>query len=566
MFLSCLAGLAGMAFAVPAKPGLMKITQPDGTIVETTIVGDEHFHYYETSAGEILLRDEYGTLRPAVLGSDGELKAEGHITGHATPMAERSAILEAISDKRASILDAGMHRISPKPIPGSFPTTGKVKGLILLVEYQDVKLTPEATKEHYEQLCNQAGYSSNATYGSVLDYFVSQSDGKFTPEFDIFGPITLPHERAYYGATDNGLVNQFRDAALAADEMGLDFSVYDINEDYFIDFLFVIFSGHGEAQGGPYESVWPAMMDLSTHVFDYFDGLNLGVAACSCELKGASGTDLDGVATICHEFSHILGLPDIYDTSNQGSHGMCHYDIMDIGTYNDNLVTPSGYTAMDKYTLGWIEPIVLDSSAQDICLRPFNETHDAAFIVNPENPNEYYTLENRQKQGWDKGIPGHGLVISYCHYDKSVWAQNAVNAARSKYEHVRIVAADNVWSSKEADEAGDPYPGLADNTSLSATTVPAASWLSSGTAVPVEWGITNIRETPEGNILFDFQETAGIWNVAADGFGISVAGNAVNAPEGSVIYDIAGRRCATNVLTPGIYIVKTPAGCAKIKI
>lgn len=555
-----------MALAVPAKPGLMKITQPDGTVVETTIIGDEHFHYYETPAGEILLRDVDGTLRPAVISATGELEAKGQVTGSATPLSQRNAILEAIAKQRAARMDADIRRIAPKPIPSSFPTTGTVKGLILLVEYQDVKLTPEATKEHYEQLCNQAGYSSEATYGSVLDYFVSQSNGKFTPQFDIFGPITLPHERAYYGATDNGLVNQFRDAALAADEMGLDFSGYDINNDYFVDFLFVIFAGHGEAQGGPYESVWPAMMDLSTHVFDYFDGLNLGVAACSCELKGASGTNLDGVATICHEFSHILGLPDIYDTSNQGSHGMCHYDIMDIGTYNDNLVTPSGYTAMDKYTLGWIDPIVLDSSRQDVCLRPFNETHDAAFIVNPNNPNEYYTLENRQKQGWDKGIPGHGLVISYCHYDKSVWAQNTVNAARSKYEHVRIMAADNVWSSKEADEAGDPYPGVTGNTALSATTVPAASWLSTGTALPVGWGITNIRETAEGDILFDFQEASGIWDVASDNYGISVTGNVVNAPEGSVIYDITGRRTATNVLTPGIYIVKTPVGSTKIKI
>jgi M6 family metalloprotease-like protein len=555
-----------MVMAVPAKPGIMRLTQPDGSVVEATIVGDEHFHYYETPAGEILLRDNTGTLRPATISADGSLEACGAITGKATPAAERTLIFKAIAEQAEKAAGKQPSRVAPNPILPKFPTTGTVTGLILLVEYQDVKLTPQATLEHYEQICNQAGYQSEATHGSVLDYFTSQSNGRFTPRFDVFGPLTLPRERAYYGMADNGLVNQFRDACLVADEMGLDFSKYDINEDGFVDFLFIVFAGHGEAQGGPYESVWPAMMDLSDYVFDYFDGLNLGVAACSCELKGGSGTNLDGVGTICHEFSHILGLADIYDTSKQGGHGMCHYDIMDIGTYNDNQVTPSGYTAMDKYTLGWLEPMVLDSPIENVTLRPFNETHDAAFIVNPDNPDEYYTLENRQQQGWDKGIPGHGLVATYCHYDKKLWNRNIVNAVAAGYEHVCIVAADNVWMNSVSDEAGDPFPGTMQNTALSATTVPAAFWKSSGSAVPVPWYISNIRETAEGNITFDFSTTAGVNAIADDDPCVRVEGNSIIAPEGSEIYDIAGRRTSAQYLPEGIYIVATPQGAVKVKI
>lgn len=553
-----------IALAVPAMPGLTKLVQPDGSVVEATIKGDEHFHYYETAAGEILLRDNCGTLRPATITATGSLEAKGTITGMATPPQERKAILEAVASKHQKAAEAA--RVAPNVIKQKFPTTGTVTGLILLVEYQDVKLTPQATKEHYEQKCNQAGYSSEATHGSVLDYFTSQSNGKFTPRFDVFGPITLPRERAYYGTGDNGLVNQFRDACLAADEMGLDFSKYDINEDGFIDFLFVVFAGHGEAQGGPYESVWPAMIDLSNYVFDYFDGLNLGVAACSCELKGASGTDMDGIGTICHEFSHILGLADIYDTSNQGGHGMCHYDIMDIGTYNDNLVTPSGYTAMDKFTLGWLDPIVLDSPREDVVLRPFDETHDAAFIVNPSNPDEYYTLENRQQQGWDKGIPGHGLVVSYCHYDKGLWNRNTVNAVAAGYEHVRIVAADNVWMNSVTDEAGDPFPGTMGKTSFSASTKPAAVWRSSGSQVPVEWAISNIRESADGTITFDFASTSGIDAIEDSDTGVIVNGNSIIAPEGSKVYDISGRIMDAETLPAGIYIVNTPKGTVKTRI
>ena len=562
--LGCLIAGISISSAVPAMPGLMRLAQPDGSVVEATVYGDERFHYYETAAGEILLRDECGMLRPAVLTPAGTLEAQGSITGVATTPERREAILKAADRLLESSRQQA--RVAPNPIPAKFPTTGTVTGLILIVEYQDVKLTPQSTKEYYEQKCNTPGYSSEATYGSVLDYFTAQSDGRFTPHFDVFGPLTLPQNRAYYGMSDNGLVNQFRDACLVADEQGLDFSKYDVNDDGFVDFLFIIFAGHGEAQGGPYESVWPAMQDLSNHVFDYFDGLNLGVAACSCELKGGSGTEMDGVGTICHEFSHILGLADIYDTSNQGGHGMGHYDIMDIGTYNDNQITPSGYTAMDKYTLGWLEPTVLDSGRKDVTLRPFDETHDAAFIVNPANPDEYYTLENRRQQGWDKGIPGHGLVVTYCHYDKRHWNRNTVNAASAGYEHVRIVAADNLWVSSAADEAGDPFPGTMRNTSLSGDTRPGASWLSSGKAVPVEWSITNIRESEDGVVTFDFNETTGIDAPEIDMCGVRVSGNTIIAPDGSEVYDISGRKVNPAALPAGIYVVRTTAGAVKVRI
>lgn len=560
--LGCLLAGTAMSLAVPAMPGLMKLVQPDGSVVEATINGDEHFHYYETVAGEILLRDAEGTLRPAVIGADGILQATGDITGRATTRPVREAVMKAAAVRSLERAES-VSRVAPNVIPSKFPTTGTVTGLILLVEYQDVKLTPQSTKEYYEQKCNQPGYTSEATYGSVYDYFTAQSDGKFTPHFDVVGPLTLPENRAYYGMSDGGLVNQFRDACLAADEQGLDFSKYDLNGDGFVDFLFVIFAGHGEAQGGPYESVWPAMQDLSSYVFDYFDGLNLGVAACSCELKGGSGTEMDGVGTICHEFSHILGLADIYDTSNQGGHGMCHYDIMDIGTYNDKQVTPSGYTAMDKYTLGWLDPIVLDAPRKDVTLRPFDATHDAAFIVNPANPDEYYTLENRQQQGWDKGIPGHGLVVSYCHYEKKHWNRNTVNAAAAGYEHVRIVAADNTWVNSLTDEAGDTFPGLMKNTSLSATTQPAAYWMSSAT--PVEWSISNIRENADGSVTFDFADTTGIDSIETNE-GVHAEGGVLIAPAGSQVFDLAGRKVNPSALPAGIYIVRTPSGTVKVSL
>lgn len=566
---SCLGALllgTCVAHAVPAAPGVHRLAQPDGSTVEARIFGDEYFHYYETTSGEILLRDNSGFMRPAFVRADGMLEARGEISGIPTSSENRSQIMAAIA-RTAESAHLDKARVAPNIIKQKFPTTGTVTGLILIVEYQDVKLSPEATVPHYQELCNKKDFSSEATHGSVLDYFTAQSNGVFTPSFDVFGPITLPRERAYYGSGENGLVNQFRDAALEADKMGLDFSKYDIDGDGFIDFLFVIFAGYGEAQGGPYESVWPAMMDLSNYVFDYFDGLNLGVAACSCELKGNSGTNLDGISTICHEFSHILGLADIYDSSNSGfGHGMCHYDIMDIGAYNDNFVTPSGYTAMDKFTLGWISPRTLETDQQDVTLRQFDETHDAIFIVNPDNRDEYYTLENRQQQGWDKGIPGHGLVISYCHYDKQLWKRNTVNAPAAFYEHVAIVAADNAWTTSPAGEAGDPFPGTSANTSFSGATTPAAVWKSSGSSVPVEWGISDIRESSDGTITFNYSVTAGISDIASDRQSIRIEGNSIIGPEDTRVFDISGRETGCRNLSGGVYIVRYAGRSVKVSI
>lgn len=551
--------------AVPARPGLHRLSQPDGTQVEVFIYGDEHFHYYETPSGEMLMRDAAGALRPISLEKDGSLVAKGEISGKPTSVADRKLFLEAAARMRTDALERkGFMKTAPAAIPLSFPTTGEVMGLVLLCEYQDVKFSENATNGHYNKICNERNYKGPEAYGSVIDYFSSQSNGQFNPKFDVFGPITLPYEMAHYGVNED-LVNQFRDACLEADKQGLDFSKYDINEDGFVDFVFVVYAGYGEAQGGPAQSVWPAMMDLSDHVFDYFDGLNLGVAACSCELKGGSGTTLDGVGTICHEFSHILGLADIYDTSSQGGHGMSHYDLMDVGSYNDNQITPSGYTAMDKYTLGWIEPIVLEESQMDVTLQPFNSTHQAAFIVNPDNANEYYTLENRQQQGWDGGIPGHGLVITYCHYDPVHWRRNTVNALASGYEHVRIVAADNVWAATVADEANDPFPGGMKNTSFSAKTTPAAKWQSTKNAfLP---SITNIRESADGVITFDFNaDTTPVADIEAGEADLFVDGNSIIAPDGALIFDISGRRVRAENLSGGVYIVRTQESSVKVVV
>lgn len=560
------------ASGAPASPEKMKFTQPDGSVIEAYLRGDEYFHFYETVDSAIFLRDGDGVFKYATISETGEITAGKQKVSPLTARSsdesnlikrqDRGLLYDAIRRRNAELREKAAvveRRVAPGNIQKSFPTTGVVRGLIILAEYQDVKFQSKSTREYFDAKINETGYSGDETYGSVVDYFREQSFGLFTPEFDVVGPVTLPHEREYYGLYEL-IGEQVRDACIEADaNFGVDFTRYDVNDDGFVDFVFVIYAGHGEAQGGPQESFWPAMKDLSNSVYDYFDGMCLGLAACSCELKGGEGDDWEGVGTICHEFSHILGLPDIYDATNGNGYGMGHYDIMDIGAYNADFVIPSGYTAMDKYTLGWIEPVVLDEPGTDFTLEDFQTSNKAYFIVNPDNSDEYYTLENRQRTGWDLGLPGEGLVISYIHYDPALWRRNTVNSpSRSGYEHVHIIAADGRC---ELGEEDNPYPGSCNNTSFTDTSAPAAEW-KSGTTKQVGQPVTNIRMA-DGVVKFDFKMPAGIHDIPAE---IIKGQNPADIPSDAEVYDTRGAKVDRQRLSPGIYIVRNNGVASKVAI
>lgn len=504
--------------AVPAYRGLVTMKQPDGSTIVVRIVGDEFGHYYLGDDDAILLAGADGALCYAAVDADGKLSATDRIA-HGSALRSESERLFVASQNRTDILQAferqrkeavcragnAMRQIAPGKITPTFPTTGEVEGLVILAEYQDVKFSTPDIGDVYAQLANQENYSGSYASGSVRDYFVDQSSGLFKPHFTVVGPVTLPHDRAYYGIDEKN-AQMIIDACEEAKLQGVDFSKFDADNDGNVDFVFVVYAGYGEAQGGPSESVWPSAVDLTYESWKTYDGLYLGKSACSCELHGNQGTLLDGIGTFVHEFSHILGLADIYDTNRAGSgFGMSDWDVMDHGCYNDDSKTPSGYTAMDKYTVGWLTPVVLENAAKDYRLNALSTSNEAFFIVNPAESNEYYTLENRQPVKWDKGLPGHGLIISHVHYVRSLWGANRVNASNSGYEHVALMAADNNKSSTTF--AGDPFPGTSHNVAFTDNSSPAAFWHVG--AAGVNAPLTNIREQ-DGVILFDFKsdETA----------------------------------------------------------
>lgn len=560
LLLACSVSILSIGMsAAPAMPGKVRVKQPDGTYVEAYVRGDEYFNWYENATdGSIMQRS-----------ADGFVKKVSDKNSFFASMPNIRA------ERKQKALGKEMQREPGQPgeIASVFPTTGTVRGLFLMVEYPDCKFSDDAKPEIYEDVLNNDNYAGNLASASIKNYFETQSGGKFTPVFDVAGPFMMEHPRSYYGYSESGLEpvwGMFEEACKQADAQGLDFSKYDSNNDGVIDFIFVLYAGHGEAQGGPQESVWPQAVDLTYKVYDSFDGKYLGQGACSCELHGSEGSQLDGMGTVCHEFSHVLGLPDLYDVYYTGHDGMMHWDVMDVGSYNNESRTPPGYSAMERYTVGWITPTILWENDEEICLEPSNSSDDACFIVSDVDKDEYFVLENRQQVGWDAALPGHGLLVTQVKYNLTYWKMNMLNTDKNGFDHVALIPADNRTS--VADEDGDAYPGTSGNTVLSSTSKPAVKWHKSGAR---NFSITDITETDD---KVSFKYTSGKESgISMPFIDAKLEGGEllVNNPEGKQIdvFGIDGRLIASSTgsnlkasLNKGLYIIKQGRKSVKICI
>ena len=195
-------------------------------------------------------------------------------------------------------------------------------------------------------------------------------------------------------------------------------------------------------------------------------GKRIGLYACSAEYRGDKS--FSGIGTFCHEYGHCLGLPDIYDVDYSGGYGMGCYDIMSSGSYLNNGNTPPNYSGFERYSVGWMmyDDVTV---AGDITLSSIEESNRAIRLSSPTNPDEYFVLENRQKEGWDAYLPARGLMITHIDYDEQIWDDNKVNDIPD-HQHVMMMAADNVWN--QSTMSGDLYPGLLNNTEFTDASIP----------------------------------------------------------------------------------------------
>ncbi|MBR1630539.1 MAG: M6 family metalloprotease domain-containing protein, partial [Paludibacteraceae bacterium] len=343
------------------------------------------------------------------------------------------------------------------------------RGLVILVNFSDRKFVDASTaNERFGDMLNQPLYSANGATGSAHDYFYDASMGQYEPTFDVYGPYTLPQRMSYYGqdymteGNDRNAVQMIVEACSLAARDGVDFSRYDADDDGLIDFVFVYYAGYNQAEGAPSYTIWPHQYEVrDTASFhggymnltsdDYsnyqctadsitFSGKKLRKYACTSELTGTYGEVMAGIGTFCHEFSHVLGLPDLYATNGATHKTMGYWDIMDVGSYNNEGRTPPTYSAYERMFMGWLTPTVLNEP-QHVTLGNL-ATHNTACLItqsgshnldgaNP-SPTLFYLLENRQKYRWDTYLPGRGLLITKVNYRPSAWDSNTVNNTLSR--------------------------------------------------------------------------------------------------------------------------------------
>lgn len=462
------------AMAVPARRILRTYTQSDGEQISVMLVGDEHFHTYVTSDGLTLARNAKGDF--VYQTSSGLSSVMAH-NPNKRPVAELqfleaekgklSMSALAIASKANIERRKGVAAVATRAGETQVPNNGSPRIPVLLVEYRDKKFKDADPKATFEDFF----HGSDA---SAFAYFKDQSNGKFTPQFDVYGPYTLPNNRSYYGQNDSWGDDRRPGEMVAVAAQGLDKDIdyrnYDNDGDGVCDVLIVLYAGDGEASSYDSDaenSIWPHQWDLGSS--DYgkdltLDGITLSKYAVFNELNGSNLRKIDGIGTFCHEFSHCLGLPDFYDTQ-YNYFGMGPWSLMDSGSYNNDGYTPIGYSAYEKEFMGWmdieeakentryiLDPLNLSSGNKDRAIR----------ITNDKDNDEYFILENRKRQGWDEYMEADGLMIYHVTYSQNAWNQNVVN--NYSMQRMTPVPADNSLKMDkngridEADLKGDLWP------------------------------------------------------------------------------------------------------------
>lgn len=469
--LNALLCLVLSVWAVPAKRGVWcSLSLVDGTEVKAQLVGDEFLHYYVSEDGTKYVQDES--------------------TGLYRKMTD-----EVTAQRRAAVRRAqaqGRQKRMLRKAQASNVFQGTKKGLVILAEFTNSKFKSGHDLALYRRIANEVNYSDNNFRGSIKDYFKAQSHGQFELDFDVAGICQLQHPYAYYGKNNSQKEDvkpgeMVAEACLWAHEHGINFSKYDWNGDGEVDQVFVLYAGHGEASYKDANTIWPHMYYLSAS--DYgkslsLDGVTVDTYACSSELNGDG--NLDGIGTFCHEFSHCMGFPDLYDTSYAGWFGMGDFDLMCSGSYNGDSKCPAGYSAYEKAECGWLtlkDMTNIEQETSIVGVQPMSADGDAYIIKNKGHKDEYYILENRQKTGWDSYLPASGLMITHVDYDADIWDWNMPNTS-GKYEdangntktndHQRLTIFRAGNSSSDYGDSSDLYPYRSNNT-LTKTSSPAAT-------------------------------------------------------------------------------------------
>ncbi|MCM1153105.1 MAG: M6 family metalloprotease domain-containing protein [Muribaculum sp.] len=563
------------AEAKKAVPHPIVVTQPDGTQLTVSLRGDERSHDFYTTDNHLIIRNSEGFFCYARVGADGLPEASSlRVNPLVKPVfsaAETNALREAAARKTRAIGDKPKYIFSGN----AFPCTGSPHGLVILVQYQDKKFSMDDPHDYFNRMLNSENFTDNGATGSARSYFIENSNGLFTPTFDVYGPVTLKNKMSYYGKNDGW------DQDLHPEEMvieavqqldsSVDFSIYDNDGDGYIDNVYVFYAGYGEADSGISNTVWPHSVDMADYMknLPVVDGVRPNRYAMSNEVD-YSYRRPDGIGTFVHEFSHVLGLPDLYNTQEWTYDTPGDWSCLDSGPYNNQGRTPPNYSIHERYALNWMEPEVLKYTG-DYTLQPI-DVSNKGYIIPTERSDEFFLVECRRPVGNDKYIPGYGMLVWHIDFNQNVWNKNEVNDDPT-HLYVDLIEADGKHNTEDEDSYdGDSFPGSNNVTEFSFTTTPALkSWAEKTTGL----AFSKIAITDDYNLTFRLdgeEDNSAVSEIYGDK-DIICNGHIITVDSDARIYDLTGRHLFTlgagesiEITAKGIYIVSLQGRARKVII
>ncbi len=533
--------------AVKAYPYPVEITQPDGTKITIILKGDEHVKWAQTADGYSILRNSKGVYEYAMLDSNNDMIPSGI---HAKNQKERgnsdiiflNKIKKGIVYSRSQVgIMKSISKMSQKGYQKSFPTTGTLKLVCVLVEFTDTLF--KKNKTDFNNLFNQVGYNVDGATGSVYDYYKENSWGNLSLSVTVAGPYKVSHNMAYYGANDAN-DNDVKPQALITEAVTLanpdvKYSDFDNDGNGIVDGVYVIYAGYGEEVSGVSpDAVWAHAWSISPLTLD---GVSIRNYSCSAERRGNSGFGIARIGVICHEFGHVLGASDYYDTdyaSSGGEYdGTGDWDLMSNGSWNNHGITPAHHNPYTKIVdYRWTTATTLTTTGV-VTLNNAELYSNSFYRINTSTPNEYFLIENRQRHKFDSYLPGHGMIIYHVDgdYIESNAGSNDINT--SSHQGMYPVCASSTgnppleYGSISTD--GCPFPGSYFKTSFDDYSNPySRSWAGANTYK----AISNIVENSiTKTVTFNLSLTTGV--ALANGEVVNLSQNYPNPFDQSTTID-----------------------------
>ena len=513
---SLLALGASTASAVPAYPGLIEVRQADGTELSIRRIGDEYSNLVVTTDGYPLSYNtktrnyEYATFR------DGRLEPAGIVATaeEARDAAALTFLASVDREREMAAFDAGWRAARNKALGSravadgpqrivrisDVPTLGKHDVLVILVDFDDVKFSDNAgtpdPEAYYERFFHEKGFSEFGATGSAHDFYYEGSCERYDPQFRVFGPVAVKGMHSdYAGQGGSAYTYQLIEEAvkLVDEQYDVDFKDFDTDGDGKVDNVYCLYAGYGQADSSVTDAIWPHSWELHNREAEFdVDGVTFDRYTVSQQVNGQSHNPV-GIGTFVHEFGHVLGFADHYNNSSSFGNppnNVGQWDVMSQGTYNNDQNTPPTFSAFERYSLGWTEPEMLDPKHNGIVeIAPYIGSGQCYRVDVKAGDKEYFLIENRQQEGWDTYLPGHGVLVWHIEEDQLAWDNNRPNYDQT-HQMVDIVEAADIYTASGS--PSDPFPGSRDIISYT-----FKDW-NNRTAFGFDW----VEEDEEGNCRF----------------------------------------------------------------